>query len=136
MLGTWRGDGWSSCYNILTICSELQQLLCEDPLCREPGHEHAHPAKIHGYNLIVAHANLRVSVLGMLKHTPIQYEVFRPNMIKYFHKHFDSYIATCDKYINDRMNGTIVYFKLYRWEEYVNFGKLKEQLIELKDELI
>jgi len=135
LLGTWRGDGWSSCYNILTITDELQQLLCEEPLKREPGQQYARKSKVNAYNFMVLHANIRINVIAMLRHTPPKYEIFRPKMIAYFLEHFDYYITTCDKYLSNKMNGTIVYFKLYRWQEYINFAKLKEMLFELKAEL-
>jgi ubiquitin-protein ligase len=135
LLGTWRGDGWSSCYNILTIAYDLQQLLCEEPLRREPGQSTANIKKVEAYNFMVTHANIRINVIGMLRNTPTKYECFREKMINYFLKHFDSYIDTCDSNIDNEMNGTIVYFQLYRWQEYIDYVKLKDMLYELKKDL-
>ena len=84
---------------------------------------------------MVTHANIRVSVIGMLKETPDKYTSVRHHMIQYFFKHFDSYIETCEKYKDHKWNKSVQTLKLYKWNEFIDFDKLKRELIKLKKEL-
>lgn len=135
ILGTWRGEGWSQCFNIQSISLELQSLLDENPITNEPSFENEIGKLSKQYILMVAHANIRASVIGMLRATPDKYTPVRHHMIQYFFKHFDSYIETCDKYIKHEFNKTIQTFKLYKWVEYIDFEKLKKELKKLKKDL-
>ena len=135
ILGTWRGEGWSQCFNIQSISLELQSLLDENPITNEPSFENEIGVLSKQYILMVTHANIRASVIGMLRATPDKYTPVRHHMIQYFFKHFDSYIETCDKYKKHEFNKTIQTFKLYKWVEYIDFGKLKKELIKLRTDL-
>ena len=135
ILGTWRGEGWSQCFNIQSISLELQSLLDENPITNEPSFEHETGTLSKQYIIMVTHANIRASVIGMLRATPDKYTPVRHHMIQYFFKHFESYIETCDKYKDHQYNKTIQKFKLYNWTEYIDFDKLKKELIKLKKEL-
>ena len=84
---------------------------------------------------MITHANIRISVIGMLKSTPDKYTSVRHKMIEYFLNHFDSYINICDKYKNHKWNKTTLIMKLYNWHEHINFNKLRTNLIKLKKEL-
>ena len=135
IIGTWRGEGWSPCYNIQSISVELQSLLVENPITKEPSFEEETGYISKLYRVMVTHANIRVSVMGMLKSTPDKYISIRHKMIEYFLNHFDSYIKICDKYENHEWNKTTLVMKLYNWHEHINFNKLKQNLIKLKKEL-
>ena len=135
IIGTWEGDGWSPCYNIQSISVELQSLLVDNPITQEPSFERetGHISKL--YKFMITHANIRVSVMGMLKSTPDKYISVRHKMIEYFLNNFESYTSICDKYNNHEWNKKTLVMKLYNWHEHIDFNKLKKNLIKLKREL-
>jgi len=135
LLGTWRGQSWTSCFNIQSISVELQSLLNSNPITNEPSFEGETGEISKLYIFMITHMNIRTSVLGMLKNTPDKYMPLRHKMIEYFIKHFDSYIEICDKYTDHKWNKKTLTFKLYKWQEYINFNKLKRELKKLKKEL-
>ena len=135
ILGTWQGEGWSQCLNIQSVSLELQSLLDENPITNEPHFEKETGDISKLYKFMVTHANIRVSVIGMLRATPDKYTPVRHKMIKYFLDHFDFYIETCDKFKDHEWNNTTLVFKIYKWHEHINFSKLKKNLIKLKKEL-
>ena len=126
ILGTWRGEGWSSCFNIQSISLELQSLLDENPITNEPSFENETGELSKLYIFMIRHMNIRVSVIGMLRNTPDKYIPVRHKMIEYFLNHFDAYVKVCDEYKTHKWNKKILTFKLYKWKEYINYDILKE----------
>jgi len=135
ILGTWRGEGWSSCFNIQSISLELQSLLDENPITNEPSFENETGELSKIYIFMIRHMNIRVSVIGMLRNTPDKYIPLRHKMIEYFLNHFDSYVKVCDEFKTHKWNKKILTFKLYKWKEYINYDILKDALIKLKTKL-
>jgi ubiquitin-conjugating enzyme E2 Z len=137
-LGTWSGPTWVACLNIQSMSVSFRSLLQENPIRNEPGYD---KEKVNGptnilYNYMLAHANIRVAVLDMIRNTPPKYKCFRPNMIQHFLKNYDKYIAFCTKHSLSHWNGTLLKFRVYGWQEYVDFKLLKKELEKLKQELI
>jgi ubiquitin-protein ligase len=92
MINTWQGDGWVPTNTVTNVLIAIQALvLNEEPLRNEPGYEKADKKVINDYNNLIEYANIKISVLNMLKTQPLNCDVFKPIMIDYFMKNIDFY---------------------------------------------
>jgi ubiquitin-conjugating enzyme E2 Z len=138
LIGTWpKGDKWSSCYNIVSLSQHLKGILTDNPIQNEPGFrsEKIDSELATQYNFMLTHANLRIAVIDIIYNMPKKYEVFKPDIIKYFIDNFNSYVSICDEYEKHKWNKTIQFFSLFKWKEYIDFSLLKKKIYKLKEDI-
>jgi ubiquitin-conjugating enzyme E2 Z len=65
ILGTWRGEQWSSCQNISSLLLSLFMLFTSNPLLNEPGVK-SDNIDIKIYNKIIEYSNIRTAVCDII----------------------------------------------------------------------
>jgi ubiquitin-protein ligase len=93
MLNTWAGPGWVPTNTISNVLIAIQALvLIENPLVNEPAYENVKGKVIEEYNKFIEYANIKISVLKMLKKRPLPiFDNFNDVMKEYFLKNIDYY---------------------------------------------
>ena len=132
ILNTWDGPQWTSCQSIRSIALSFQMILNKYPIQNEPGYglEKGNKSKL--YNHFISHANIRVSVLQMIKNTPKGFEFLKKNMIDYFLKNYNWYEKYCKKRINKYRNKKLRCPLYINWTESFNYNKLLKNIQKLK----
>ena len=131
MLNTWSGPGWVPTNTITNVLVALQALvLNEQPLQNEPGFENQTLEVLNKYRNIIAYANIKISVIEMLKKQPKGFEHFKPKMEKIYLKNIDWY------------KNNILFFKdeqykkldasVYSMKVETDVAKVEEELNELE----
>ena len=129
MLNTWSGPGWVPTNTISNVMIAIQALvLNDDPLRNEPGFENAPKKELQRYNDIISYANIKISVLGMIENTPIDFLFFIPKMKEIFLKNSEYYINFVLK-CNDTKQNPLFESPAYSMKTIVNYGQLVEELV-------
>lgn len=144
MLNTWNGPGWVPTNTMTNVLVAIQGLvLTEEPLKNEPGFDNASNEVLMKYNNVIEYANLKISVLKMLKETPQNFEPFKVIMIDLFKKNIEYYRNFILKQ-NEKFNNVVIIFPAYsyngnqikiltNYESVLNdFEKLYEEYISLE----
>lgn len=135
MINTWQGDGWVPTNTITNLLIAIQGLvLNEEPLRNEPGYERSSKKTIDEYNYLIEYANMKISVLGMLKNQPQNCEVFKPIMVEYFLKNID-YYRNFMLTKHDLFKNTII-DTAYSMKISPNYDFLINELHETEEEII
>ena len=135
ILGTWQGPGWSATFSIETVLVTLQSLMGERPIENEPGYEKAQKKTVENYNTRVAHATIRLAVIGMLRNPPKGFEVFKDIQIKHFFKDYRYFRTTCEERMTQKVEGTTVKGVYGSFTERIRYKELRIELEQLYEEL-
>lgn len=96
ILNTWRGEGWTSCQTIRSILLTLITTLNERPLLNEPGIKETSDDVVK-YNEIIQYKSLQFAHVNVLENMNCIekntiFTMFRPFMIEYAKKNYDTII--------------------------------------------
>ena len=120
ILNTWDGPSWTPCYTIKSVILSIQSMVMnEEPLCNEPGYENANENILLKYRLFIEYANFEVAVIKMLQKPPIEFEIFREEIEKYFIDNYHNYVKRF-KELNEKLNSKSNLFPYYSNDK---FGK-------------
>lgn len=140
IIGTWHGEQWSPVNSITTVLLAIQSfVLVKKPLRNEPGFEDCKDERIKDYDSVIYYENYRVAILNMLKNDQGPFEVFKPIMINYYLKNFDTILQKYDVNVNSvikqykstKIKLNVVYNMTFK----PNYEEVREKLIELYKEL-
>jgi ubiquitin-conjugating enzyme E2 Z len=133
ILNTWRGDKWSSCQTINSILLILCSLLNEQPLLNEPGQTVNSRDFIH-YQKSIEFCNIDFAVCELLDKSkiPEPFSIFYSLMKEVFLKNYDKLLQIVES--KEDVNETS-YAYIYSMVTKINYKKLKEKLILIKDSL-
>jgi ubiquitin-conjugating enzyme E2 Z len=99
ILGTWRGDQWSSCQNISSILLALFMLFTKNPLLNEPGVK-PDDINIKIYNKIIEYSNILIAVCDIMTKNPNIYlpffELFEPIIKQHYIENADKFKLFCE----------------------------------------
>ena len=126
LLGTWSGPGWTSSHSIKDVLIVLQSLLHEHPIQNEPGWETETGLKSKHYNVVLAHYNIMVATIQMIRETPPTFEVFRDIMISHLVKNIDSYRNFIQEY--QQYDGKKIKSGLYSMVVKIDISNLLNEL--------
>jgi ubiquitin-protein ligase len=132
LLGTWSGPGWTSSHSIKDVLIVLQSLLHEHPIQNEPGWENETGQKSKNYNIVLAHYNIKVATIQMIRETPPTFEVFKDIMISQLVKNIESYRKFIQSY--EKYDGKKIKSGLYSMIVDMNSNLLLEDIMLLYSE--
>ena len=130
ILGTWSGPGWSVCCTLTSVLLSLQSLLNDYPIHNEPGWENISNTddRCVSYNKLVQYSNLSITVIDMLTHTPPEFQVFIPVMIKYLIQNKEFFYNYLNENIELYPTPTQLHSVIFTMTIKRNFKELKEKL--------
>jgi ubiquitin-protein ligase len=132
ILNTWSGDKWSACQTINSILLTLCSLLNNMPFLNEPG-QHIGSRDCLSYNKSIEYSNINFAVCDLINKSknsiPEQFKVFYPFMKEHFYKNYDNIL----EFVESKKDLVDIYLvQIYSMQTSVNYGKLKDKLIETK----
>jgi ubiquitin-conjugating enzyme E2 Z len=135
MLNTWNGPGWVPTNTLSNVLVAIQALvLNEEPLRNEPGFEVAQFNEVLKYNYIIEYANIKISVLEIIKNIPRDFEPFKDIINQYFIKNIDYYrnfILTQ----NDKLKEKVVDSPAYSMKINLDYQQLLYDIEQLFDNI-
>jgi ubiquitin-conjugating enzyme E2 Z len=133
ILNTWRGDKWSSCQTINSILLILCSLLNEQPLLNEPG-QTVNSRDFIPYQKSIEFCNIDFAICELLNKykIPEPFSIFYSLMKEVFLKNYDKLLQIVES--KEDINETS-YVYIYTMTTKINYKKLKEKLILVKDNL-
>jgi ubiquitin-conjugating enzyme E2 Z len=136
LLNTWRGEQWTSCQSISTILLTLCTLLCKDPLLNEPGVTKYHQ-DMRNYTNIIEYSNIDIAICSIInkKHGIYQkfFEGFESIIKENLSKNFIKIFNFSEKKNNEFINKPILTTSLYNMTIKIDYEKIIENLLEIKN---
>jgi len=137
MLNTWSGPGWVPTNTISNVLVAIQALvLNEEPLRNEPGFEKAGITEINRYNNLISYANIKISVLEMIKNTPYDFNSFNNIMSDYFIENIDYYRNHILTKNQELLNETSLQSPAYGMSTNIDYSSLLSECDSLYEELL
>ena len=136
ILNTWRGEQWSSCQTIRSVLLTLVSLMDEMPLLNEPGISENHKDHDH-YNKIITYKKFETGIYKILKKEilPSYFYNFYDIILESFLKNYDKILLELDNYCNLIPFNKFLYTSCYNLSTRCSHFKIKDKIIELKDNL-
>lgn len=136
ILNTWKGEGWSSCQNIISILLTLQSTLNDKPLCNEPGINSDHK-DYNNYNNMIEYKNIEISILGMLtkKYINNKFLCFYDNIVDCYKLNRETILTKLDRLKSKITDNNIQKFGIYSSEYLVNFNYLLRLFREIDNKI-
>jgi ubiquitin-protein ligase len=136
MLNTWAGPGWVPTNTISNVLIAIQALVLNDyPLQNEPGFESKSKEELSKYNEIIAYANIKISVIEMITHTPNEFIFFKDIIVKYFMENIDYYrnnVLTK----NDQLRDSLVESPAYGMKFKMDYPKLLDKISVVEEYIV
>ncbi|KAK3931713.1 Ubiquitin-conjugating enzyme E2 Z [Frankliniella fusca] len=136
ILGTWPGQCWIPTCSLESVLISIQSVMCEKPLCNEPGfNEEDSPDEVEEYNNCVKAQTLKVAVCGMLNNTSLNIpQPLVKQMEENFKKEFHFYEQLAIQYIEEGFD--VIKVPLYkivcRGESRQSLSRLRSIVKELR----
>ena len=136
MLNTWSGPGWVPTNTISNVLVAIQALVLNDfPLTNEPGFENSQKKELIKYNEIICYANIKISVLEMLKKQPLEFIIFKDKISDIFMKNIN-YYRNFILSKNDEMNNLLIESPAYGMKVISDYTALLYELNSAEENIL
>jgi ubiquitin-protein ligase len=133
-LGTWSGPPWSSLQTSKSVAFSIRSVLTDNPLQNEPAFEKGKltDPRHKDYANLVIYFNIRYATIEMLSKTPKEFQMFLPDMEKYFVSNYEQYLKQLDS-IKHLVKITGCNYGGSQVE--INYNSLKEKLEKIYNDI-
>jgi len=130
LLNTWHGPQWTSCNSLLSILLSIHStIFINNPLTNEPGFEHStNGIQSNNYNKIVEYGTYNVSIIKMIKYTPIKFKYFKSIMITELHKNHLKILEKLNNNNKKYKNNSTIKCNVYNMNICINYEDMISSL--------